>query len=73
MEENQNSWIEHWEQSLPEIDTVIMMSKWFSIGTDEILLEDEEIHERLQRGYVDAEAIDVKEVAEMFAKFREKI
>ena len=72
MEENQNSWIEHWEQSLPEIDTVIMMSKWFSIGTDEILLEDEEIHERLQRGYVDAEAIDVKEVAELFAKFREK-
>lgn len=32
------------EQSLPEIDKVIMMSKLFSVDTDDILLEDEEIH-----------------------------
>lgn len=31
------------EQSLPEIDKVIMMSKLFSVGTDEILLEEQEI------------------------------
>lgn len=31
------------EQSLPEIDKVILMSKLFSVGTDEILLEAEEI------------------------------
>ena len=37
--------VSKWEmdQSLPEIDRVIMMSKLFSVGTDEILLEDEEI------------------------------
>lgn len=37
--------VSKWEmdQSLPEIDKVIMMSKLFSVGTDEILLEDEEI------------------------------
>lgn len=37
--------ISKWEmdQALPEIDRVIMMSKLFSVGTDEILLEDEEI------------------------------
>lgn len=31
------------DQSIPEIDKVIMMSKLFSVGTDEILLEHEEI------------------------------
>lgn len=37
--------VSKWEmdQSIPEIDKVIMMSKLFSVGTDEILLEDEEI------------------------------
>lgn len=37
--------VSKWEmdQSIPEIDKVIMMSKLFSAGTDEILLEDEEI------------------------------
>ena len=37
--------VSKWEmdQSLPEIDKVIMMSKLFSVGTDDILLEDEEI------------------------------
>lgn len=37
--------ISKWEmdQSLPELDKVIMMSKLFSVGTDEILLEEEEI------------------------------
>lgn len=37
--------VSKWEmdQSLPEIDKVIMMSKLFSVGTDEILLEDEEV------------------------------
>lgn len=37
--------ISKWEmdQSLPEIDKVILMSKLFSVGTDEILLEDKEI------------------------------
>lgn len=37
--------VSKWEmdQSLPEIDKVIMMSKLFSVGTDELLLEDEEI------------------------------
>lgn len=37
--------VSKWEmdQALPEIDKVIMMSKLFSVGTDEILLEDEEI------------------------------
>lgn len=37
--------ISKWEmgQSLPEIDKVIHMSKIFSVGTDEILLENEEI------------------------------
>lgn len=31
------------EQALPEIDKVIMMSRLFSIGTNEILLEEEDI------------------------------
>lgn len=31
------------EQTLPEIDKVVMMSKLFSIGTNELLLEDEDI------------------------------
>lgn len=31
------------EQSLPEIDKVVLMSKLFSVGTNEILLEDEDI------------------------------
>ena len=37
--------VSKWEmdQSIPEIDKVIMMSKLFSVGTDEILLEDEKI------------------------------
>lgn len=37
--------VSKWEmdQAIPEIDKVIMMSKLFSVGTDEILLEDEEI------------------------------
>lgn len=37
--------VSKWEmdQSIPEIDKVIMMSKLFSVGMDEILLEDEEI------------------------------
>ena len=37
--------ISKWEmnQSIPEIDKVIMMSKLFSVGTDEILLEEKEI------------------------------
>ena len=37
--------VSKWEmdQALPEIDKVIMMSKLFSVGTDDILLEDEEI------------------------------
>lgn len=30
-------------QSAPEIDKIVQMSKLFSVGTDEILLEDEEI------------------------------
>ena len=36
--------VSKWEmdQSLPEIDRVIMMSKLFSVGTDEILLRSEE-------------------------------
>ena len=39
--------ISKWEmnQSIPEIDKVIMMSKLFSVGTDEILLEEKEIKE----------------------------
>ncbi len=37
--------VSKWEmdQALPEIDKIIMLSKLFSVGTDEILLEDEEI------------------------------
>ena len=31
------------EQSLPEIDKVVLMSKLFSVGTNEILLEDDDI------------------------------
>lgn len=31
------------EQSLPEIDKVVLMSKLFSIGTNEILLDDDEL------------------------------
>lgn len=31
------------EQSLPEIDKVVLMSKLFSVGTNEILLDDEDI------------------------------
>lgn len=37
------------------------------------MMTDEEIHEKLQRDYVDAEAGNVKEAAELFAKFREKV
>ena len=37
--------ISKWEigQSLPEIDKVVLMSKLFSVGTNEILLEDYDI------------------------------
>lgn len=37
--------VSKWEmdQSLPEIDKVILMSRLFSVGTDEILLEEEDI------------------------------
>ena len=37
--------ISKWEmgQSLPEIDKVVLMSKLFSVGTNEILLEEEDI------------------------------
>ena len=37
--------VSKWEmdQSAPEIDKIVQMSKLFSVGTDEILLEDEEI------------------------------
>lgn len=40
--------VSKWEmdQSLPELDKVIMMSKLFSVGTDEILLEENEIKEQ---------------------------
>ena len=31
------------EQSLPEIDKVVLMSKLFSVGTNEILLEEADI------------------------------
>ena len=31
------------EQSLPEIDKVVLMSKLFSVGTNEILLDDDEL------------------------------
>ena len=31
------------EQSLPEIDKVVLMSKLFSVGTNEILLEESDI------------------------------
>ena len=31
------------EQALPEIDKIVLMSKLFSIGTNELLLEDEDI------------------------------
>ena len=34
-------------------------------------MTDEEIHEKLQRGYIDAEAGNVRSAAEVFAKFRE--
>ena len=35
------------------------------------MMTDEEIHEKLQRGYADAEAGNVRNAAEVFAKFRE--
>ena len=37
--------VSKWEmnQSLPEIDKVILMSRLFSVGTDEILLEEADI------------------------------
>lgn len=43
--------VSKWEmdQSLPELDKVIMMSKLFSVGTDEILLEEEEIGQQRQQ------------------------
>lgn len=46
--------VSKWEmdQSLPEIDKVIMMSKLFSVGTDEILLEDEEIKISDHKNYI---------------------
>ena len=34
-------------------------------------MTDEEIHEKLQRGYADAEAGNVKNAADVFEKFRE--
>ena len=34
-------------------------------------MTDEEIHEKLQRGYTDAGAGNVRSAAEVFAKFRE--
>lgn len=40
--------ISKWEmdQSLPELDKIVMISKLFSVGTDEILLEGKEIKEQ---------------------------
>lgn len=40
--------VSKWEmdQSLPELDKVIMMSKLFSVGTDDILLDEKEIKEK---------------------------
>ena len=35
------------------------------------MMTDEEIHEKLQRGYADAEAGNVRSAAEVFANFRE--
>ena len=41
------------------------------ISVNTAIMTDEEIHEKLQRGYTDAEAGNVRSVAEVFAKFRE--
>lgn len=43
--------ISKWEmdQSLPELDKIVMISKLFSVGTDEILLEEKEIKEQRQQ------------------------
>lgn len=35
------------------------------------MMTDEEIHEKLQRGYIDVETGNVRSAAEVFAKFRE--
>ncbi|WP_448902552.1 hypothetical protein [Eubacterium sp.] len=35
------------------------------------MMTDEEIHEKLQRGYADAEAGNVKNAPDVFEKFRE--
>lgn len=39
--------VSKWEmdQSLPELDKVVLMSKLFSVGTDEILLEEKDVKE----------------------------
>ena len=41
------------------------------ISVNTAIMTDEEIHEKLQRGYTDAEAGNVRSAAEVFAKFRE--
>ncbi len=41
------------------------------VSVNTAMMTDEEIYEKLQRGYADAEAGDVRSAAEVFAKFRE--
>lgn len=41
------------------------------VSVNTAMMTDEEIHEKLQRGYADAEDGNVRSAAEVFAKFRE--
>ena len=42
-----------------------------SASVNTAMMTDEEIHEKLQRGYEDAEAGNVKNATDVFEKFRE--
>ena len=41
------------------------------VSVNTAMMTDEEIHEKLQRGYADAEEGNVRSAAEVYAKFRE--
>ncbi|MEE0716100.1 MAG: hypothetical protein UCH84_05845 [Eubacterium sp.] len=52
------------------MEKIVILHK-IPISVNTAIMTDEAIHEKLQRGYIDAEAGNVRSAAEVFAKFRE--
>jgi hypothetical protein len=53
-----------------KMEKIVILPK-IPISVNTAIMTDEEIHEKLQRGYTDAEAGNARSAAEVFAKFRE--